>query len=96
MSKVKVKINLDSRISFDGQFRRQLKTLLAIGEATPGNRLPTVRELSVELGINANYLKRLLASLAEDGILAWREGVGAFAVDLAKDGGVAEYVGDNA
>ena len=80
---VKVTIDLDSRISFDGQFREQLQKLIVLGEARPGNRLPTIRELAVELGINANYLKRLLGQLQKDGAVAWKEGVGAFAVDLS-------------
>ncbi len=79
---VKMLIDLDSRISFDDQFRDQLQKLIVLGEARPGNRLPTLRELAVELNINANYLRRLLTRLQADGAVAWKEGVGAYAIDL--------------
>jgi GntR family transcriptional regulator len=85
-----VEIDLDSRISFERQFREQLEKLVVLGQARPGNRLPTVRELAVATGINANYLKHLLRRLREDGVVQWKEGVGAFAVDLAAGRTAAE------
>lgn len=39
------------------------------GEYAPGQRLPSVRELAVDLGVNPNTVQHALESLGEQGIL---------------------------
>ena len=47
------------------QVRSQLEALIGSGRLLPGDRLPTVRALAIELGIAANTVaKAALASLA--------------------------------
>jgi GntR family transcriptional regulator len=44
----------------------------------PGDQLPTVRQLAVELQVNANTVARVYAELERDGVLETRRGVGSF------------------
>ena len=43
-----------------------------------GAQLPTVRQLAVDLAVNANTVARVYAQLERDGILETRRGVGTF------------------
>jgi GntR family transcriptional regulator len=48
------------------------------GALEPGDRFPSVRELSQELKINPNTAHKVIAELTRDGLLEMRPGVGAF------------------
>jgi GntR family transcriptional regulator len=48
------------------------------GALRPGDRFPSVRELSQELKINPNTAHKVIAELTRDGLLEMRPGVGAF------------------
>jgi len=60
------------------QLDRALRAAIATGRLTPGDQLPTVRQLAVELRINANTVARVYAELERDGVLETRRGVGSF------------------
>lgn len=44
----------------------------------PGDQLPTVRQLAVELRVNANTVARVYLALERDGIVETKRGVGTF------------------
>src|SRR5439155_25066702 len=60
------------------QVERGLRASIAAGRLKPGDQLPTVRELAVELGVNANTVARVYAELERAGVLETRRGVGSF------------------
>jgi GntR family transcriptional regulator len=60
------------------QLDRGLRAAIAAGRLSPGDQLPTVRELAVELKINANTVARVYAELERAGVLETRRGVGSF------------------
>src|SRR5215467_998196 len=60
------------------QLDRALRAAIATGRLTPGDQLPTVRQLAVELRVNANTVARVYAHLERDGVLETRRGVGSF------------------
>jgi GntR family transcriptional regulator len=60
------------------QLERGLRAAMATGRLSPGDQLPTVRELAVELKVNANTIARVYAALERDGALETRRGVGTF------------------
>ena len=51
---------------------------LVRGALKPGDRFPSVRELSQQLKINPNTAHKVIAELSRDGLLEMRPGVGAF------------------
>ena len=55
------------------------------GKYTAGARVPSVRELSVMLGVNANTVVRTYDALTSDGIIQTRRGLGYFVTDDARD-----------
>jgi GntR family transcriptional regulator len=60
------------------QLNRALRAAIATGRLAPGDQLPTVRQLAVELRVNANTVARVYGELERDGVLETRRGVGSF------------------
>ena len=60
------------------QLERGLRAAMASGRLRPGDQLPTVRQLAVELRVNANTVARVYSELERAGVLETRRGVGSF------------------
>src|ERR1043166_8389382 len=60
------------------QVERSLRAAIAAGRLKPGDQLPTVRELAVELKVNANTIARVYSELERNGVFETRRGVGTF------------------
>jgi GntR family transcriptional regulator len=59
----------------------QVKRSVAVGALAPGERLPTVKQLAVELTINPNTVARAYRDLERDGVIATTPGRGSFVRD---------------
>jgi GntR family transcriptional regulator len=73
-----VSIDVDDRTPIYAQLDRALRAAIASGRLHPGDQLPTVRQLAVDLRVNANTVARVYAELERDGVLETRRGVGSF------------------
>ena len=60
------------------QLERGLRAAMATGRLQPGDQLPTVRQLAVDLRVNANTVARVYAELERVGVIETRRGVGSF------------------
>ena len=60
------------------QLERAIRLAIATGEVEVGDRLPTVRQLAVELRVNANTVAKVYGELERAGVLETRRGVGTF------------------
>ena len=60
------------------QLERGLRAAIASGRLRPGDQLPTVRQLAVDLQINANTVARVYTELERAGVIETRRGVGSF------------------
>lgn len=60
------------------QLERALRAAIATGRLAPGEQLPTVRQLAVDLSVNANTVARVYLDLERAGVLEARRGVGTF------------------
>jgi GntR family transcriptional regulator len=60
------------------QLERGFRAAIATGRLRSGDQLPTVRQLAVELEVNANTVARVYAELERAGVLETRRGVGSF------------------
>jgi GntR family transcriptional regulator len=60
------------------QLDRAIRSAIATGQLEPGAQLPTVRQLAVDLTVNANTVAKVYTQLERDGILETRRGVGTF------------------
>ena len=73
-----VSIDTRDRTPIYAQLNRALRAAIAAGRLRPGDQLPTVRHLAVDLRINANTVARVYTDLERDGVLETRRGVGSF------------------
>ena len=55
-----------------------VKKNIATGNLVPGEKLPSVREMSKDLGVNPNTLQRSYGELERLGITYTRRGMGSF------------------
>lgn len=71
-------IDHKSGVPFYRQIIEQIKFGIANGELGSGDRLPTVRQLAVDLSINPNTVVRAYRELEIEGILNTQQGSGTF------------------
>ena len=73
-----VTIDARDKTPIYAQLERGLRAAMATSRLRPGDQLPTVRQLAVELQINANTVARVYAELERAGVIETRRGVGSF------------------
>lgn len=60
------------------QLERAIRVAIATGRLREGDRLPTVRQLAVDLRINANTVAKVYGELERAGVLESRRGIGTY------------------
>ena len=60
------------------QLERAIRAAIATGRLEAGGQLPTVRQLAVDLKLNANTVARVYTELERSGVLETRRGIGTF------------------
>src|SRR6185295_9015755 len=60
------------------QLERAFRVAIATGKLAIGEQLPTVRQLDVDLRINANNVAKVYLELERAGVVETRRGVGTF------------------
>lgn len=65
------------------QLRRQLTLRIVAGIYPMGSRLPSVRDLAAEAGVNPNTMQRALAALEQDTLVAANRTAGRFVTEDA-------------
>jgi GntR family transcriptional regulator len=72
--------HLDSKsgVPIYRQIQDQIRYGVASGLLTPGEQLPTVRALAVELSVNPNTVIKAYSELEREGLLATEQGSGTF------------------
>jgi GntR family transcriptional regulator len=76
-SKRTIRIDLASSLPVYQQIADQIRAMLVAGMFQPGERLPTVRQIAVDLGLNHNTVAEAYRSLADEGWLSLERGRGA-------------------
>jgi GntR family transcriptional regulator len=71
-------VNPSDPLPLYAQLDRGIRSAIATGRLGPGSQLPTVRQLAVELRINANTVAGVYTDLERAGLLEARRGVGTF------------------
>ena len=67
-----------SGVPFYRQIIEQIKFGLARKDLEPGDRLPTVRQLAVDLSVNPNTVVRAYRELEIEGVIETHQGTGTF------------------
>lgn len=76
-----LQIDLSSPLPASEQIVRGLRATLLAGHFRPGDQLPSVRQLALDLGVHHNTVAGAYRQLAEEGWLNLRRGRGATVVE---------------
>lgn len=69
MFKKEININFDNNIPIYIQLVEYLKSSIVSGELTSGERLPSVRDLSMRFAVNPNTMQKALAELENNQLI---------------------------
>jgi GntR family transcriptional regulator len=75
---MRLEVDTTSALPIYAQVMEQIRKAIAGGALGPGDQLPTVRQLAVELRINPNTVARVYKELEHQGLIATRQGSGTF------------------
>ena len=75
---IEIRLDLKSGVPFYRQVIDQVKAAIATESLSPGDRLPTVRQLAVDLSINPNTVSRAYTELELTGLVETQMGSGTF------------------
>jgi GntR family transcriptional regulator len=75
---IQIQIDIKSGVPFYRQIIDQVKAAMATESIGPGDRLPTVRQLAVDLSINPNTVSRAYTELELTGLVETQMGSGTF------------------
>ncbi len=67
------------------QIAEQVRSRIAGGEWKAGERIPSIREMAVNLGVNPNTVTRSYQSLLDSGVIDNRRGIGYFVATEAQE-----------
>ena len=63
------------------QLMEQIKVGIVTGEFTPGSKLPSVRDIAMEAGVNPNTMQRAMAELEREGLVYSQRTSGRFVTE---------------
>jgi GntR family transcriptional regulator len=75
---IQIQIDVKSGVPFYRQIIDQVRAAMATESIGPGDRLPTVRQLAVDLSINPNTVSRAYTELELTGLVETQMGSGTF------------------
>jgi GntR family transcriptional regulator len=75
---IEIKLDVKSGVPFYRQIIDQVKAAIATETIAAGDRLPTVRQLAVDLSINPNTVSRAYTELELTGLVETQMGSGTF------------------
>ena len=78
-------IDSSSRLPIWQQLAQQIREAIARGKLQPGDRLPSVRELSRTVVVNPNTVARVYTELEREGVLNTQPGRGAFVAEPTQE-----------
>jgi GntR family transcriptional regulator len=76
-----IRIDPSDPTPVDTQIVRNVRAAVGAGVYEPGDALPTVRQVAVELRVNANSVARAYQELERLGVVEHRPGIGFFLTD---------------
>lgn len=78
-------LNPQSKLPLYEQLVEQLRKQIVLGNAAPGSPLPSVRQLSVGLGVNPNTIQKAYLEMEQEGLIVSLPGRGSFVTsDVAR------------
>ncbi|MFQ6016401.1 MAG: GntR family transcriptional regulator [Anaerolineae bacterium] len=91
---MEIEINLESGVPIYIQIMDRIKHLVAMGRLQPGEQLPTIRQLAVELGVNLNTVARAYTELDREGVISTQQGRGCYVAQRPDEKQLLEMRGE--
>lgn len=85
MNPIEFNLDLRSGVPIYVQVVEQVQELVATGQLSPGDQLPTVRQLASELRVNFNTIARAYRMLDEAGLISTQQGRGTYILDQSEE-----------
>jgi GntR family transcriptional regulator len=88
---IEFRLNHESGVAPYLQIVQQVKQALRLGLLSPGDQLPTVREVVASLAINPNTVLKAYRELEHDGLIASKPGQGTFVLRTLAGASLASH-----
>ena len=88
MAKISIVLQQDSTIPTYRQIYNQISDMISTGKLPPGERLPTERELSIDIGTTRGTIKSAYTLLKNEGKITARQGSGSYVAQKNHDGAI--------
>src|SRR3954468_4373288 len=92
MAHLELKLERDSDIPLGTQLSWKLRGAIAAGTLRAGDRLPGVRDLAAEAGVNVNTVRAVYARLAAQDVIVSEQGRGTFVGSAGSASDLGELV----
>jgi len=89
-------VDRTSEVPLGTQLIWKLRTLIATGRLSPGDRIPGIREVAESAGVNVNTVRSVFARLEEQGLLSSEHGRGTFVAAEVRGAAILKEVTDAA
>ena len=85
-------LSIQGGVAIGRQIQTQIRDLIVLGQLQPGEQLPTVRAMAVELAVNPEIVEKAYGELEREGVLTSNEGSGVFvALQVPEQESRAQY-----
>lgn len=75
---VEPELTLQGGMAIERQIEAQIRDCIAAGRLLPGEQLPSIRAMAVELAVNPAAVSQAYAALEKEGLLTSQDGSGTF------------------
>jgi len=77
-------LSFDDRLPIYRQIILQFNRAFVRGDIMPGDRIPSIRELSAVLRVNTNTIQRVYQEMERDGVISSKRGTGYYFTEDSK------------
>jgi GntR family transcriptional regulator len=85
-----IEIDFESGVPIYMQLVDRIKQMVVNGQLQPGQQLPTMRQLAIDLRINYNTVGRAYLILDQEGVISTQQGRGTYVTSRLDEGQVQE------
>jgi GntR family transcriptional regulator len=86
-----IRIDTESKVPIYAQVVDRIRHLVATGALKPGEQLPTIRQMAVDLRVDPNTVARAYTILNNEGVISTQQGRGTFITEHPDEKRLARF-----